>query len=121
MNQAAELLMSLYAHSAFDAVRARSSVLQYSFGFACGSFQYGRVVTYLSFASKRSFRNSFSASCIFARILLAVVGPTPWTEVAPTARTGEHRIMMRAVRSGVAFHAPSRPADAQAHDHERTA
>ena len=39
MNQAAELLMSLYAHSAFDAVRARSSVLQYSFGFACGSFQ----------------------------------------------------------------------------------
>jgi len=50
---------------------------QYSFGFACGSFQYGRVVTYFSFASKRSFRNSFSVSCIFARILLAVVGPTP--------------------------------------------
>src|SRR2546426_8528291 len=75
MNQAAELLMSLYAHSAFDPVRARSSALQYSFGFAWGSFQYGRVVTYFSFASKRSFRNSFSVSCILARILLAVVGP----------------------------------------------
>ncbi|MGI0148101.1 MAG: hypothetical protein ACREDF_01030 [Thermoplasmata archaeon] len=25
--------------------------LQYSFGFACGSFQYGRVVTYFNFAS----------------------------------------------------------------------
>jgi len=50
---------------------------QYNFGFACGSFQYGRVVTYFSLASNRSFRNSFSVSCIFARILLAVVGPTP--------------------------------------------
>src|SRR5206468_9325962 len=64
----------------------RPTVLQYSFGFACGSFQYGRVVTYFSFASKRSFRNSFSVSCIFARILLAVVGPTPYTEFAYTAR-----------------------------------
>ncbi len=50
---------------------------QYSFGFACGSFQYGRVVTYFSLASNKSFRNSFSVSCIFARILLAVIGPTP--------------------------------------------
>src|SRR6266571_6456362 len=57
-----------------------SRLNQYSFGFACGSFQYGRVVTYFSFASKRSFRNSFSVPCIFARILLAVVGPTPYTE-----------------------------------------
>src|SRR5256884_6694456 len=48
---------------------------QYNFGLACGSFQYGRVVTYFSLASNRSFRNSFSVSCIFARILLAVVGP----------------------------------------------
>src|SRR6266566_4324492 len=54
-----------------------SAQAQYSFGFACGSFQYGRVVTYLNFASNRSFKNSFSVSCIFARILLAVVGPTP--------------------------------------------
>ncbi len=37
---------------------------QYSFAFACGSFRYGRVVTYFSFASNRSFRNSLSASCI---------------------------------------------------------
>src|SRR2546422_3874757 len=66
--------------------RARVGRAQYNFGFACGSFQYGRVVTYFSFASKRSFRNSFSVSCIFARILLAVVGPTPYTELAYTAR-----------------------------------
>ncbi len=61
-------------------------VAQYIFGFAWGSFQYGRVVTYFNFASKRSFRNSFSVSSIFARILLAVVGPTPYTELANTAR-----------------------------------
>src|SRR2546428_8502328 len=35
--------------------RARVGRTQYSFGFACGSFQYGLVVTYFSFASKRSF------------------------------------------------------------------
>src|SRR2546422_5934152 len=57
--------------------RARVGRTQYNFGFACGSFQYGRVVTYFNFASKRSFRNSLSVSCIFARVLLAVVGPTP--------------------------------------------
>ena len=55
---------------------------QYIFGFVCGSFQYGRVVTYLSFASNRSLRNYFSVSCIAARSFEAVVGPTPYTEFA---------------------------------------
>src|SRR3990170_8508164 len=63
-----------------------SELIQYIFGFACGSFQYGRVVMYLSFASNRSLWKSFSVSCIAARSLLAVVGPTPYTEFAYTAR-----------------------------------